>query len=291
MNELTTVRNMWMLLEPLHAVIYYAPEAFAEAADLGYEVASRWPSYFAWRASPIGETGAHLSTAIFHSFAPTMVAEYVPAVWQVSSPAEIVEARDRAADRALSHILGDRLRSEAVAEAAELARTAANAADLAGRPLAAANSDLPWPEEPHMVLWRASTILREHRGDGHIAALLAAGLGPCESLVSFAATGAAPIQVFASRGWDSDTWNEAHDNLIARQWINADGTATDAGLHGRAEIENTTDTLASLPWTALGPDRTSRLAALAAPLTRVIAASGILPTQSTLGMRNPNGDS
>jgi hypothetical protein len=46
----------------------------------------------------------------------------------------------------------------------------------------------------------AINVLREHRGDGHIAALLAAGMDPCEALVSFAAIGAAPEEVFASRG-------------------------------------------------------------------------------------------
>lgn len=274
-----------MVLEPLHAIVYYAPAAFEEAAALGYSVDTRWPSYFAWRASPLGTPGPELTIATFYSFAPTMVRDYVPAVWLVSSPSEVLLARDRAADRALRNLLGDRIYSAAVVEAADLARAAASVANVEGRPLAAANADLPWPDEAHMVLWRAATILREHRGDGHIAALLAAGLDPCESLISLAATGAAPVEAFASRGWGTTEWNEARARLHRRQWIDEDGTATDIGHEGRAEVELATDTLASLPWASLGTDRTARLAELVAPLTGMIGASGILPIQSTLGMR------
>lgn len=90
------------------------------------------------------------------------------------------------------------------------------AAGTAGRPLAAANADLPWPGEPHLVLWHAINVLREQRGDGHIAALQVAGLDPCEALVSFAAIGAAPAEVFASRGWSAAEWSAARDRLTAR---------------------------------------------------------------------------
>jgi hypothetical protein len=172
----------------------------------------------------------------------------------------------------------------ALAEAAELARTAAEAAQLAGRPLAAANAELPWPEQPHLVLWQALTVLREHRGDGHLAALLAAGLDPCESLVSFAAVGAASAATFASRGWSGAEWSAATERLASRGWLAADGTATGRGRDGRNQVELLTDQLALGPWSALGGERCERLAELTTPLLFAVLQSGRLPAENTLGI-------
>ena len=181
-------RRMWHQLEPVHAVFWYAPEVFEEAAGLGYEVTTRWPSYFAWRLAPLGAVGPRLGACVCYSFSPDMVAAHVPAAWTVALPQQILAARVQAVDRIYRTLLGDLIGSPGLAEAAELARDAALAANTAGRPIAAANADLPWPGEPHLVLWHAINVLREHRGDGHITALLAAGLDPCEALVSFAAS-------------------------------------------------------------------------------------------------------
>jgi len=134
------------------------------------------------------------------------------------------------------------------------------------------------------VLWHAINVLREHRGDGHIAALQVAGLDPCEALVSFAAIGAAPAEVFASRGWSAAEWSAARDRLTAREWIDAEGTATERGRKGRDEIEWRTDRLADAPWRALGADRAERLAELTGPLLGAAFESGLLPAQSTLGI-------
>jgi hypothetical protein len=183
-------------------------------------------------------------------------------------------------------LLGDLIGTPGLAEAAELAREAALAADTAGRSLAAANADLPWPQEPHLVLWHAINVLREHRGDGHAGALLVAGLDPCEALVSFAAIGAAPEEVFASRGWSEAEWSAARDRLASRGWVDADGKATDRGRDGRDEIEWRTDRLADAPWRALGADRARRLAELTTPLLGAAFESGLLPAQSTLGIAN-----
>jgi hypothetical protein len=195
-----------------------------------------------------------------------MVAAHVPAAWSVAGPPQILAARERAVDRMSRTLLGDLIGSPGLAEAAGLARDAALAAGTAGRPLAAANADLPWPGEAHLVLWHAINVLREHRGDGHIAALQAAGLDPCEALVSFAAIGAAPEEVFAGRGWTAAEWSAARDRLAARGWIDAAGQATQRGRDGRDEIEWRTDRLAEGPWQALGPGRSARLSELTAPL-------------------------
>jgi hypothetical protein len=277
---------MWHQLEPVHAVFWYAPEVSAEAAAFGYEIKTRWPSYFPWRLAPLGAAGPQLAASACCSFSPDMVAAHVPAAWAVAVPPQILAARERAVDRMYRALFGGLIGLPGLAEAAELARDAALAAGTAGRPLAAANADLPWPGEPHLMLWHAINILREHRGDGHIAALQVAGLDPCEAPMSFAAISAAPEEVFASRGWTEAEWSAARDRLAARGWIDAAGKATERGRDGRGEVEWRTDRLADAPWQALGPARAQRLAGLTGPLLGAAFESGLLPLQSTLGIAN-----
>jgi hypothetical protein len=276
-------RQLWHMIEPIHAVVYYAPEMFAESAAFGYTVDERWPSYFPLRAAPMGAVGPEAVTSAFYSFSPAMVARHVPAAWRIATPAALLAARLTGTDAGLRALLGSDVDSPALAEAAELGRQAALAANTAGRPLAAANAALPWPQEPHMVLWHAATILREHRGDGHIAALLATGLDPIESLVSFAAIGAAPREVFHSRGWTNQEWDAAAERLCGRGLLTDDGKATTAGVALRDEVERITDELAAAPWSVLGSDA-DRFIQLIAPFTITVATSGLLPTRSTLGI-------
>ncbi|MDN3293113.1 hypothetical protein QWM81_03430 [Streptomyces ficellus] len=280
--DVTRVRRMWHLLEPLHAVLYYAPEAVEEAAALGYGTEERWPAYFAWRAAPLGAVGAGPVAAAFYSFSPAMVERYVPAAWDVAAPGDVLAARLRAVDRFYRRLLGPAVRE--LDAAAALARRAAEAAVPAGRPLAAANAALEWPEEPHLVLWQAATVLREHRGDGHLAALLTAGLDPVEALVSFAAIGAASTQTFASRGWSEAEWAAARERLAARGLVTADGAATDAGRALRAEVERRTDELAAGPWVALGDKDTERLAEALGGAWVAVLGAGLLPRENTLGV-------
>jgi hypothetical protein len=234
----------------------------------------------AWRGRP------GLAASVCYSFSPGMVAEHVPAAWAVAAPQQVLATRERAVDPMYKALLGEQIGSPGLAEAAELARDAALAAGTAGRTLAAANADLPWPGEPHLVLWHAINLLREHRGDGHITALLWPAWDPCEALVSFAAIGAAPQEVFASRGWTAAEWSAARDRPAAHGWVDADGNATERGRDGRDEIEWRTDRLADAPWQALGPARAQRLAELTGPLLGAAFESGLLPGQSTLGIAN-----
>ncbi|MFD8822566.1 hypothetical protein ACFV1C_09415 [Streptomyces sp. NPDC059605] len=283
-EELGRVRRMWHLLEPLHAVLYYAPEAVEEVAALGYRTDERWPGYFAWRAAPLGAAGAGRVADTFHSFSPAMVGEYVPAVWSVASPDAVLAARTRAVDRSCRKLLGDAVAGPGPGEAAALVRRVAEAADTAGRPLAAANAALPRPDEPHLALWWAATVLREHRGDGHVAALVEAGLDPVESLVSFAAVGAARPEVFASRGWSGAEWRDARQRLVKRGLLDEDGTATEAGRALRAEVERRTDEAAAAPWRVLGEGERERLVELLEPLWVAVIGSGTLPSETTLGI-------
>ncbi|WP_020137845.1 SCO6745 family protein [Streptomyces sp. 351MFTsu5.1] len=282
--DLTRVRRLWHLLEPLHAVLYYAPEVFEEAAALGYDTAERWPSYFPLRAAPLGPAGAGRVASAFYSFSPRMVAEHMDSAWAVAGPDAVKAARLRGVDRAYRALFGDRVDSPELAEAARLARRAAESADTAGRPLAAANAELEWPDAPHLQLWQAATILREHRGDGHVAALLVAGLDPVESLVSFAAIGAASVERFGSRGWSADEWRAARERLTARGLVDESGEATDAGRDLRHRVEHQTDQLAARPWRLLGAADTDRLADLLGDFWVAVLSSGLLPSETTLGI-------
>lgn len=278
------IRQMWQLLEPVHATLYYAPEAFEQAATLGYATDERWPGYFAYRAAPLGPVGPRLVTALFYSFSPRMVERYTAKAWDTATAEQVLEARAAVVDRALRTLLGDRIDSADLREAAELARRAAESANTAGRPLAAANAALPWPEDPHTVLWQAATLLREHRGDGHIVALQAHGIDPTEALVSHAAAGAAPEEVFSSRQWTGEEWSAARERLVSRGLLQADGGVTEEGLRIRTSIEKLTDELAAAPWQALTDDEVTRLAELLVPPVLDIVGAGLLPMQSTLGI-------
>ncbi|MFI6992656.1 SCO6745 family protein [Nonomuraea wenchangensis] len=285
MDEMSRLaRRMWHQLEPLHAVLYFSPEALQEAAALGYDVESRWPSYFAYRTAPLGRAGTRLATAACYSFSPATVAAHVPAVWTVAAPERVLEARLTAVDRTYRGLLGDLIAGPELREAAELARRAAEGAGVEGRALTAANLDLPWADEPHLVLWQAATVLREHRGDGHLAALLAAELDGCEALVSFAAIGAAPVESFAGRGWSAAEWDAARERLAARGLVDAGGQATERGRALRDQVERMTDELAAEPWRLLGQERADRLARLGGPLLGPIFEAGLLPMTSTLGI-------
>ncbi|MFG3256502.1 hypothetical protein [Streptomyces sp. NPDC048172] len=277
-------RQTWHQLEPLYASVYFAPQVSEETEALGYDTAARWPSYFALRAAPFGHASAELVTAAFYSFSPRMVGTHVPAAWRTAEPSAVLDARLRGVDRTLRAVLGDRITSPELAETAALARTAAEACELSGRPLAAANAALGWPDEPHLVLWQAGNVLREHRGDGHLAALLTAGLDGCEALVSFAAVDAAPVENFASRGWSDEEWAAARERLAARGLVDASGHATERGRELRDSVERTTDELAAAPYRALGADGCARLAELNGPALMAVIGSGLLPTQSTLGI-------
>src|SRR5688500_13849251 len=165
--------------------------------------------YFGMRAAPLGAASPELVTAVFYNFAPRMVSRALPDAWSVASPAAYLQVRLEGVDLALRRLLGD-VSTPEIVEAAALAREAALAVDVAGRPLAAANRALPWPVEPHLALWHACTILREARGDGHVAALVAHGVGPCQALALYAREHSLdPAYMRAARGWTVEEWSLA----------------------------------------------------------------------------------
>jgi hypothetical protein len=278
MSEPPLARKMWRTMESYHAVAYFTP------CTTGYEeVGLKGRSqYFAGRSAPLGTVPVEVVIATFYNFHPDLVRSSMAGVWESTTPEAVVAARFRVADEGLRAILGDDgVTSAEVTEAAELARAAADETlpSLAGRPLFAGHAALPWPDEPHLVLWHAITLLREHRGDGHIAALVLAGLDPCEALVTHGASTDAvfPASVLqTSRAWPDAEWQAAADRLRARGWLDGDGALTAEGRAARDLVETRTDESAAAPWAAFGEERADRLRALVRPFSRAVVDSGVL---------------
>jgi hypothetical protein len=282
----TLARRMWQLLEPYHAVVYFAPESREELTAAGLK--GGWMGYFASRAAPLGAVPAEVVQATFFNFAPAMVHRAIPDAWGFAPPERCVEARLRVADRTLRRLLGDAVDDPAVAEAADLTRQAMAACRIEGRPLFAANLSLPWPDQPHLALWHGATLLREHRGDGHVAALVAAGLDGCEAHVTQVGSGAVPPEAIRPfRGWTDEQWDAAVGRLRARGLLADDGTLTPAGRRLRDEVEARTDELAAEPWRALGGEATDRLAGLLGPLVDGIVASKGVAYPNAMGVPRP----
>jgi hypothetical protein len=277
-----TPRYLWQLIEPLHAVVYFAPETKQQAAAMGLD--GKGMAYVAFRAAPLGSVSASVVTALFHGFHPALIHGAVPAVWDRAEPGRVLAARSVAVDQALSRLVPHLLDSPAMRRAAELLTAAVGAADVAGRPLAAANRDLPAPAAPHLTVWQAATTLREHRGDGHVAALVAAQVGPCEAHVLRAAAGAAPASMLQStRGWPQAEWAAAVQRLRDRGWLTADGELAGEGRDARRGYEHTTDELAEGPWQGIGTEATAELAGLLHPLATAVVDAGGVPVGGGLG--------
>jgi hypothetical protein len=269
-------RKTWRTLEPLHGMIYFAPEATAQYEALGMHGAM---GYFASRAAPMGPVGAEVVVATFFNFCPRLVAQAIPAAWALAPPSRVLEGRVAAADGALTRMLPDDIASPQMARAAELLRRAAERAceRPEGRPLFAGHAGLGWPEAPHLVLWHAQSLLREFRGDGHVAALLTAGLSPLEALVVHAATGEVSAEILrTTRNWTEAEWAGGVDAVRARGWL-ADGEGLALSPSGAAqhqEIEDLTDRLAVSAYQALSAAECDELRQLARPFSQTVVAAG-----------------
>jgi hypothetical protein len=261
-------------VEPLHSHLYFAPEHDEHLAALGLRPGRM--AYFAGRAAPMGAVGAGVVTATFHNFSPSLVAHMIPRAWTLATPEQILPARFDAARASLTRLLGeDAAGSPEVAELAGLLREACTPLTPEGRPLYAGHSDQPWPDEPLLQMWHGATLLREHRGDGHIAALVAEGLSGLEALVTHTATGRGFTEAGAkaTRGWSDAEWAACCGRLAERGLVD-DAGLTDEGKQVRARVEAATDAMSATPWEHLGPERTDRVVELAKGLARRMVAAG-----------------
>jgi len=294
-----TARAMWTLFEPIHAVTYFAPEArgaFEEAGLRGF-----WRGYFAGRAAPLGPAGAAVVTASFFNFSPAFVARAIPAVWDLITPEDALRTRLAGVVAALRGLLAGR-EAEATL-AADLLWRAIGELDFSGRVLAAANAALPSPDGESSSgessggkssggessglarLWQAATLFREHRGDGHFAALAAADIDGCEAVALRCCMDLRREDLQPVRGWTDEEWDNALTRLAHRGLFGAGGRLTDAGQAAHDAVENATDRAAARPWARLGADMTAELAGVLTPLAKACATA--LPYPNPIGVPVP----
>ncbi|MCC3766792.1 hypothetical protein [Streptomyces sp. UNOC14_S4] len=265
-------------LNTLHATVYFGPEIHKELGPLG--ITDPRAVNLAARSAALGPVGAGPVTATFYNYKHETIAKHIPGVWELASPADVVAARLRAAEATLHRLLGEETTaSPELAEAARLALRATEACSRGGRPLYAAHADLPVPKAPLQVLWYAATLLREHRGDGHVMALVRAGLDPVEALVSHSATGRGMSRewIMKTRGWSEAELDAAHARLRERGLLDAGGKLTEAGTALREEVEAETDRLDLAPYEHLGAEGVARLTELAGAFATAAATAGAFP--------------
>ncbi|MEU0496220.1 hypothetical protein [Mycobacterium sp. NPDC006124] len=277
----TTARRLFDRFEPVHALTYFAPESREALGQTGFR--GFWMCYFAARAAPFGAVGADVVTAVFYNFAPSHVARALPAAWDFASPADALRAREASAVAALNRcgvVDGPEVR-----DAADLLATAAATAPLDGRPLFAANHELPWPEEPVARLWHASTLLREQRGDSHVAVLVANGVGGRDCNVLHALADRVPREfIVRSREYDDQEWQTCVERLQDRGYVDGQGALTDSGREFKHHLEETTDRLSLSAFDALDDGELERLFHTLTPLTRAVVAGGDIPAATPMGL-------
>lgn len=274
-------RRFYDRLEPVHAVTYFAPECRAALDALGYR--GFWMGYFAARSAPLGVVPTEVVTAVFYNFDPARVAKALPAAWQIATPATALTVRLESAVAALRRSgVAD---TDATRTAADLAARVARSAPLDGRPLFAANLGLEWPDEPLARLWHAVTLLREHRGDAHVAVLTAEGISGRECNVLHAAAGRVPrAMIMRSRDYDDEQWAHYSGQLRQRGWLDAHGELTEAGRQAKQAIEDRTDALALPALAALTDAEVEQLFAALTPITRQVVSAGDVPGATPMGL-------
>jgi hypothetical protein len=286
-REPTLARRLFDRLEPVHAVTYFAPEARAGLDGLGFK--GFWMGYFAARSAPLGAVPAEVVTATFYNFAAHRVARALPAAWEIATFADALEVRRESAVAALRRYgVGDH---DDVRAAAELAEKAARSAPLDARPLFAANRALEWPDEPVAKLWHAATLLREQRGDGHVAVLTALGVSGRESNVLHAVAGRVPKEfIMRSRDYDDDEWSRVRSQLASRGLLDVDDTLTDAGRDLKRRIEHITDERALSALDSLTDGEVETLFRCLTPITRKVVSGGDVPAATPMGLNRDDLD-
>jgi hypothetical protein len=282
-----TARRLFDRFEPVHAVTYFTPEARGAFDDAGFR--GFWMGYFAARSAPLGVVPAEVVTAVFYNFSQAHVAHALPSAWQFGSPADALRARETSAVAALRRV--GVIADDATATAAELLEKTARTAPVDGRPVFAANLALPWPDDPVAKLWHATTLLREQRGDTHVALLVGAGISGRDSNVLHCASDRVPRDfIMRSRKYDDDEWGVCTERLTARGVLDERGTLTPAGAELKAYLEEGTDRLALSAFDALDDDELELLFRTLTPLTRKVVAGGDIPAATPMGLSRDDLD-
>ena len=268
----STARRMFDLVEPIGVIPYAADEPNEAMFALGFT--NYWDTYFAGRAAPLGLVPAEVVDALFYNFAPGEVARHVPKVWRTTTPEAAIAARQIGCANALRRILGDHIDTPAFGRATELLTKAATSAPVEGRPMYAALRALPLPDEVVVRLFHAASLLREHRGDGHIAALMVNGVGGLEAHVLLALDMNMPAEKFGRiHHLPAAQLGAVIDGLRHRGVIGQDGWLSEEGRAVKQRVESLTDDLAAKPYESLGPDELDELVAALEPLATLLLAA------------------
>ncbi|MGH3473519.1 MAG: SCO6745 family protein [Aeromicrobium sp.] len=274
-------RTFWQAVEVIHEVVYFAPDTKQRYEAIGLK--GYWMGYVASRSAALGTPPPEVVIALFHGFAPRLIERALPDAWSMAERDDILATRIELARDALVPGLADadvgRLANEVTAIWASL--------DFAGKALAAAHASLPAPDDPVGRLWHAATILREYRGDCHVAILTAAGLDGAAANALAVADGRVPSNQRERRGWTEDEWAAAHERLRSRDWTNDTGTITDAGRAARAQIEDATDRVSASSFDKEAQARTITLEDTLVSAARAIEASGAVKFPNPVGVRAP----
>src|SRR6476619_2305438 len=267
-------RRLFELTEPIALVNFFSPEPNDAMAALGFP--GQLGGYLAGRAGPLGLAPAEVVHAAFYNFADGEVARHIPKVWETTTPEAAHAARERGCTAALRRILGDLVETPGLARAAELLAKASTAAPTEGRVMYAGLRTLPMPEEPVARLWFAANMLREHRGDGHIAALVSERIGGTEAhVLSALDMDIHPAESFGRiHHLPKTRLAEVMGGLRYRGLLDASGRFTDAGRTTKGRIESLTDALAEAPYGELGPPELDDLIASLAPISARLVATG-----------------
>ena len=281
MSELEhRIRALWTLFEPIHAVTYFSQEARAAFADIG--LTRYWDGYFAGRAAPLGAVTAAPVVAIFSGFAPFLVERVLPAVWSTVTTDQVLEARSRGAAATLRHLVPD---ERSIAEAADLLAHAAARVDTVGRSLAAANSALSVESDPYRRLWQAAATLREHRGDGHVIALVEGRIAGISTIVLRSAVDIDATTMRKARGWTEEQWATEVDELTERGLLTGQGEISETGTAALDRAERLTNQLAVRPWSGVADDEIVAVARSLAPIAR--ACQTVFPFPNPIGLPRP----
>lgn len=265
-------RRMFELVEPIGVIPYSADEPNEAMFALGFT--NYWDTYFAGRAAPLGLVPAEVVDALFYNFAPGEVARHIPKVWRTATPEAAIAARQAGCVKALRRILGDHVDAPGFARTAELMLKAANGAPFEGRPMYAALRAIPIPDDGVARLFHAASLLREHRGDGHIAALMSEGVGGLEAHVLLALDVGIPAEKFGRiHHLPAAQLGAVVDAMRDRGLIGDDRWLSEHGRAVKQRIESLTDNLAAIPYKSLGPGELDELMAALEPLAALLLAA------------------
>jgi hypothetical protein len=266
-------RALRNVTEPIAAGVYFAPEAHQgyEAQGLDY-----FEGYFCSRSACLGAAPWSVVCAAFAAFKPAAVESSVTKGWAKTTPAPMLAAREAGATAQLERLVGPAVDPADVVRATEILFAASDGVDPSGRALFAGLSILDRPTTTFGALWRSADLVREHRGDGHIAAWIPHVDSTEITVLTELAWRIPPRSYVFTRGWNEAEVDAAYARLADRGLV-ADGGLTDAGTELRSHIERTTDESTSAVMERVGDDF-DELIGLLTPMAEAIVTGGGYPT-------------